>query len=165
MTECSRIADLLRRALDGDPWYGRPLLDLIACLTPEEAARPPLPGARSIWEVLLHVTVWIRETNARLEGVAPGEPAAGDWPALTGTTAADWERTRAALVSAHESLYKAVMALPDERLNEMVGGPARAPELGTGVSYYVMLHGLVQHIVYHSAQIATLRRALGRPPE
>lgn len=30
MTECSRIADLLRRVLDGDPWYGLPLLRLIA---------------------------------------------------------------------------------------------------------------------------------------
>lgn len=165
MTECSRIADLLSRTLNGDPWYGSPLLELIAGLEPEEAARHPLAGAHSIWEVLLHMTGWIREIQARLGGAEPGEPAAGDWPALTGNTAADWERTRADLVSAHEELYKALEAYPDSRLDETVGFITRSPELGTGVSYYVMLHGLVQHNVYHSAQIATLRRVLAQPAE
>ena len=154
MAECARIADLLRRALDGDPWYGRPLLALIANLSAEEAARRPLAGAHSIWEVLLHMTAWMRETRARLADAEPGEPAAGDWPALTGTTAPDWERARAELISVHEDLCKALAAFPEDRLDETVGGAARSRELGTGVSFYVMLHGLIQHNVYHAGQIA-----------
>jgi uncharacterized damage-inducible protein DinB len=37
----------------------------------------------------------------------------------------------------------------------------RNRELGTGVSYYELLHGIVQHDAYHSGQIAIVRKVLG----
>ena len=30
--------------------------------------------------------------------------------------------------------------------------------MGTGVTYYELLHGIVQHDVYHSGQIAILKK-------
>jgi hypothetical protein len=33
-------------------------------------------------------------------------------------------------------------------------------ETGGGVSVYVTLHGIIQHNVYHAAQIALLKRGL-----
>ena len=46
---------------------------------------------------------------------------------------------------------------PDARLGERVG-QQRDPALGTGSTYYVMLHGAVQHNLYHAGQIALLRK-------
>ena len=38
----------------------------------------------------------------------------------------------------------------------IVGG---ATALGSGISRYVMLHGLIQHHIYHAGQISLLRKA------
>ena len=48
--------------------------------------------------------------------------------------------------------------LPESRLFEPTNDPRDRP-LGTGVSYYVLLHGAVQHDVYHAGQIALLTKA------
>ena len=42
-------------------------------------------------------------------------------------------------------------------------GNARDRSLGSGVSRYVSLHGLVQHHAYHAGQIALLKKALASP--
>jgi uncharacterized damage-inducible protein DinB len=36
----------------------------------------------------------------------------------------------------------------------------RDAETGQGVSHYVLLHGIVQHDVYHAGQIALLKKAV-----
>ena len=40
-----------------------------------------------------------------------------------------------------------------------VVGDARDRALGSGVTQYVTLHGLVQHHVYHAGQISLLKKA------
>jgi hypothetical protein len=62
--------------------------------------------------------------------------------------------TRAA---AHRELAAATVLLDPERLDEPVGG-YRSRELGSGVSWYVMLHGVSQHDAYHLGQVALLRK-------
>jgi hypothetical protein len=42
--------------------------------------------------------------------------------------------------------------LTDERLDDTVSGK--------GYSIYVMLHGVIQHDLYHAGQIALLKKAL-----
>ena len=158
MTEISRIADELRRAYDGDPWHGPPLTGLLAGISASEAAAHPLPGAHSIRETVLHVTAWIGEVRERLRGSPPGQPAEGDWPIAGDTGESGWALAKSKLAHAHEALLRELDATPDERLWQIVGSPARDRAEGTGTTYYVMLHGVVQHNVYHSAQIAALRR-------
>jgi uncharacterized damage-inducible protein DinB len=48
----------------------------------------------------------------------------------------------------------AVRELRDEQLDEK-------PSKRTDNSRYVMLHGIVQHDLYHAGQIAVLKKALG----
>ena len=160
LVEIPRIADELRRAFDGDPWHGLPALKLIAGISGQKAAGKPLAGANSIWEIVLHMTAWIRETQRRLGGAEPGAPEGGEWPSVVENTEAAWERAKARMVAAHTSLLDTLDAFSEAHLDKIVGGSSRVREAGTGVTFYVMLHGLVQHTVYHSAQIATLRRAL-----
>jgi uncharacterized damage-inducible protein DinB len=52
----------------------------------------------------------------------------------------------------------AVRRLPEAKLHEPTNDP-RDRALGAGVSHYVLLHGIVQHDVYHAGQIAILRKA------
>ncbi len=160
MDEISRIVDQLEREFAGDPWHGSPLSQILAGVTHERAAAKPLASAHSIWELVLHMTGWKNEVRRRLSGAPAGEPEAGDWPAVGEVSEKAWREARDGLESAHKQLVSAVRRLPETQLFEPTNDP-RNRELGTGVSYYELLHGIVQHDVYHSGQIALLKRGSG----
>jgi uncharacterized damage-inducible protein DinB len=160
MTEIDHIADQLEREFAGDPWHGSPLMSILDGVTAAQAAAKPVPQAHSIWELVLHVTGWKNEVRQRLTGAPAGEPAEGDWPAVEAVSDAAWREALERLRAVHTALVETVRALPASRLHEATRDPRNRP-LGTGVSYYVTLHGIVQHDVYHAGQIAILKKALG----
>jgi uncharacterized damage-inducible protein DinB len=133
---------------------------LIKDLTAREVSQRPISGAASIWEIVLHMKAWIGEVRRRLLGGVAALPGEGDWPAPGEATEDAWRKCVAALASIHDALLADLDEFPESRLWDVVGGSERSRELGSGVSYYVMLHGLVQHNVYHTAQIGMLRRIL-----
>lgn len=159
MNEIDRLLDQLHREHEGDPWHGSPLRRILQGVTAAQAAAKPIPNAHSIWELVLHITGWKNETRQRLAGAPAGDPEGGDWPTAGAATQPRWEEALEALEAAHRSLVAAVRRLPEKRLFEPTNDP-RDRESGTGVSYYVLLHGIVQHDVYHAGQIALLKRAL-----
>jgi uncharacterized damage-inducible protein DinB len=134
------------------------MLSILDGIAAASAARKPIAGAHSIWELVLHVTGWKREVARRLGGAPAGEPAQGDWPPVGEVTEQRWQAALEDLGAAHRELLAAVEALPESRLFEPTNDPRNRP-LGTGVSYYVLLHGAVQHDVYHAGQIAILSKA------
>jgi hypothetical protein len=158
MSEITRLVDQLEREHSGDPWHGSPMLQILEGVDAATAARKPFPETHSIWELVLHVTGWKREVARRTMGAPAAEPANGDWPAVGEPTEARWNAVLDDLNAAHLELISAVHALPEARLFEPTNDPRNRP-LGTGVSYYVLLHGAVQHDVYHAGQIALLKRA------
>ena len=158
--EASRLVDQFKRAHDGDPWHGSPVKDILAGVTAAQAAARPAGGAHSIWELVLHMTGWRNEVAARATGAPSGNPAGGDWPEVGDPTAERWTAALAALDASHENLATVVRGLSDARLLEPTNDP-RNRAAGTGVSYYELLHGIVQHDAYHAGQIAILKRVLG----
>jgi uncharacterized damage-inducible protein DinB len=158
MSEIERIVDQLDREHSGDPWHGSPIASILEGITATEAAAHPVAGAHSIWEIVLHMTGWKREARRRLGGAPAAEPEGGDWPAVSALSEDEWQRALSGLERAHRDLVSAVRALPESRLFEPTNDPRSRP-LGAGVSYYVLLHGIVQHDVYHSGQIAILKKA------
>jgi uncharacterized damage-inducible protein DinB len=153
----SFFAEQLRKGFADDPWHGPSTADLLQGVTAEQAAARPLAGAHTIWELVLHMTGWMREVRRRLAGGEPGEPEEGDWPAVPAATAEAWDATRRALAGSVAELEAAVLALRPEDLGRAVGRASRP--LGTGVTIAAMLSGVVQHNAYHSGQIALLRKA------
>ena len=159
MTEIDRIVDELQREYDGDPWHGSPLKSILDGVSASQAAAKPLPSAHSIWELVLHMTAWKGEVRKRLSGAPAGDPEEGDWPSPGKQTSETWNEALKRLQAAHERLVETIKQLPEDRLFAATNDPRNRP-LGTGVSYYVLLHGIVQHDVYHSGQIAILKKAL-----
>ena len=160
MTEATRLIEELQREIDGEPWHGPSLKDLLEGVTPEQAARRVSGSAHSIWELVLHMTGWKREVADRLRGKEAGEPAAGDWPPVGDVDEARWQSAKAALFHAQEELTSAVAALPPNRLHEPVKD-FRDNALGTGMTAYQTISGIMQHDVYHSGQIAILKKIVG----
>jgi len=155
-THVELIIDQLQREYSGDPWHGSPLRDILSDVDAARAARKPMARAHSIWELVLHITAWKQEVAKRARGGPASEPEAGDWPAVGETTEARWRAALDALETAHRDLLASIQALSEDRILQPTNDPRNRP-LGTGVSYYVMLHGIVQHDVYHAGQIAVLK--------
>jgi uncharacterized damage-inducible protein DinB len=159
MQERDRIALELRAALDGDPWHGSPVFQILKGLDHHGALARPISGAHNPWELVLHMTAWAREAARRLAGHSPGVPLEGDWPEVRETTAETWRAAVEDLRRSHEELLGALSAFPEERLDERIGGERNTSQ-GTGVSWEMMLHGVSQHDAYHAGQIALIRKGL-----
>ncbi|MFN0098413.1 MAG: DinB family protein [Gemmatimonadaceae bacterium] len=151
------IAAALRRAHSGNPWHGPSRAMLLEDVTPAIAAWHPGAGAHSVWETVLHMRSWTREVERRLRGGAPGDPADGDWPAVGTMHEKSWRAAFASLDAAHESLVAAVLETPESKFAERMAATPGSPE-GSGVSYRTMLLSLAEHDIYHSGQIALLKR-------
>jgi uncharacterized damage-inducible protein DinB len=152
MSEVKRIADQLHRAYTGPAWHGPALAEILAGVTPEAAAQRPIPGAHTIWEIVLHISVWISIAARRVAGtemVTP--PPDQDWPAAPAPSEATWRQTLDSLAAAQHDLEATILRLTDDRLREWV--PAE-----TSYTVYTLLHGVVQHNLYHAGQIALLKR-------
>ncbi len=115
------------------------------------AGRRPLPLAHNIWELVLHITAWQTATLSAVKGQKmPELAAAQDWP-LAGRTEQDWHNTVQQLERANQELVAAITQLPDDRLTDQVPG--------RDYSFYDLLHGVVQHNLYHAGQVALLKKA------
>ena len=159
MPEIDRLVDELERDHAGDPWHGSPVKAILRGVTAEEAACRSVPHVHTIWELVLHMTAWKDEVRRRLGGAPVGDPQDGDWPEVGATTPERWDAALASLDATHEALIAAVRALPESALFAPTADPRDRP-LGSGVSHYTLLHGLVQHDAYHAGQIAMLVKAV-----
>ena len=75
-----------------------------------------------------------------------------DWPLIDGGSPAAWRQTLDALEQEHSQLRAAVCSLAESSLEN------QAP--GKNHSLAFMLHGVIQHNLYHAGQIALLKKAL-----
>ena len=152
----AQLSNHIKRAVAGPMWHSAALDELLSHVPCEQAAARPIPGAHSIWEIVLHVTAWAEIALARVHGNRTGDPAPDeDWPPVPASgsdLAAEWH---AALGRLRES-YRA-LATDTRRLD-----PSAIDEKVPGLDYSVsnLLHGVIEHATYHGGQIALLKRAL-----
>ncbi len=152
MSEVERIVDQLRRAYEGEAWHGPPLKQILAGVTAEQAARRLLPQAHTIWELVLHIAAWESIVRRRLAGEAIEATPEQDWPPVRDAGETAWKKTLADLEHGHMQLRRSAAALSDDQFMN------KAP--GKDYSLYGMLHGVIQHDLYHAGQIALLKKAL-----
>ena len=156
MTEIERISDQFRRAFDGNAWHGPSVMALLEGVTAAQAAGRPIPSAHSIWQLVSHIAAWERACLRRLNGDPAQLTDEEDWPAVSDTSEAAWQKTKDELVATHQQLLDKIVELDDARLNQpIINDPST-----TYSSVYVTLHGGVQHDLYHAGQIAILKKAV-----
>jgi uncharacterized damage-inducible protein DinB len=150
--ETKRLASQLRRSYEGIAWHGPSLRELLEGVTAERAAAKPVPGAHSIWELVHHIEAWELTALTTLQG-QPYVSITGDedWPPVRETTAEAWKAAMERLQSTSSKLVETIRSTDDAKLGEMVEGKE--------FNYYFLLHGIVQHNLYHAGQIAILKKA------
>jgi uncharacterized damage-inducible protein DinB len=152
MNEITRIADQLRRSQQGDAWHGPALAELLADVDAAQALQRPSPAAHNIWELVNHITAWQGAAGGAMRGgVMPHLGKADDWPAA-GRTEAQWRDAVKRLAKANHALLTALAKFPEQRLDDQLPGRKH--------SFYFMLHGVIQHNLYHGGQVALLKKLL-----
>lgn len=154
MSEKRRLLDLIDRAWRAKAWHGPALLEVLAGVTPAMAAKRLVKGAHTMWELVDHVATWNEVVAMRLSGQSPPVPDEWNFPATPRPTSGAWAATRRRLARSQAKFRAAVMAFPEARLGR------RRP--GTQGTWYVLIHGQVQHQLYHAGQMALLKRGMGK---
>lgn len=158
MTEIERIVDQFKRAFAGEAWHGPSVLSLLGDVPANQAASHPIPGAHSIWELVLHIEAWERACKRRLEGDRAQLSDDENFPPVTDMNEKNWEQTKTKLIETHKDLLEAIAKVDEGRLDEPIIRDPATPFS----TVYVTLQGGVQHDLYHAGQIAILKKALGR---
>lgn len=149
VTETRRIAGQLRLLYEGPSWLGPALKTLIIDIDESTAHARPIPGAHTVWELVLHITAWLRVARERLSATFARDPdEAENWPTMDNS----WQSAISSLEDEIDALERAILEFPEDRLAE--SAPASEPQ-----TFYVLFHGVIQHTAYHAGQIALLKKA------
>ena len=151
--EIKRLDEQLKRALEGEAWHGPSVLESLAGVSADEASAHPIPGAHSIWEIVLHLTTDYGLVLRRLSGDGRQLTPEEDWPPCPAVTEENWRKATQDLTKLNQELRQAVQAFPGARLDEPL-----VPEVR--YTAYTQFIGITQHNLYHAGQIALLKRAL-----
>jgi hypothetical protein len=90
----------------------------------------------------------------RLAGESPEVSDAQDWPAASFADDTAWEAAVARLFETGRALRDAVARFPEARLHE------KRPKLEE--TWYGLVIGELQHVLYHAGQVALLKKAAAR---
>lgn len=146
MSEAKRIADQLRRALRGPAWHGESLAEILQGVTAKQSVAQPIAGANSIQMLVLHLAAWAeialeRVTVGKTRDIADAEnfPPPGDWEVAVDR-----------LFASSDRLATHIDGMSDTELEFVL-----EPNTQT---VYRLLHGIVQHHLYHAGQIVLLKK-------
>ena len=151
MPDMELIADQISRAFRGESWHGPSVREVLAGVSAEDAAAHPIPGAHSIWEIVLHLIGGYNLVLRRVRGEHVHLSPEEEFPAVAHSSAEAWHESQHTLEQLNRQLQSAVRAFPAERLSQ---------EFGSEYSAYVQFCGTPQHDLYHAGQIALLKKAL-----
>jgi uncharacterized damage-inducible protein DinB len=146
-----QIADAYRAVTIKGAWYGPTVAELLAKIPLELATTPPVPGAHSISELLQHLLLW----NERIRKTSESHPmpqweAEKEWaepPIPWKELVARWNKSRDLL---------------EERIRNFPAADLAKQVPGRNYPYETMFHGILQHAIYHSGQIAMVLSMLQR---
>jgi uncharacterized damage-inducible protein DinB len=155
MGEKKRTLELLDRAHRAQAWHGPALLETLKDVTPAMAAKRVVKGAHTIWELVDHVASWNAIVAERLAGKPPQVTPEMNFPMTPRPTPAAWKKSLARLAASQRKFRAAVARFPEAQLGRI--------RPGTKLSWNVLIHGQIQHQLYHAGQIAMLRRGMGKP--
>lgn len=150
MIDNRALADQFRRSMFGEAWHGPSVFEALEGVNAARALQRTIPGGHNIWEIVLHLTLWVELTSGALRGDRLPPDEANDWPPVGSTDDAEWDRARERLRSAATAAITDISQFPDSAIRGVVPGRTYRFEF--------LLQGVPQHNCYHAGQIAILKK-------
>jgi uncharacterized damage-inducible protein DinB len=154
-TEVSRISRLFQETYEGSPWHGSPVKQVLKGISARQAAMQVLPDTHTIWELVRHIIAWRNFAFQKMAGDKTFDilHAEQDWPYIQEMDEKSWQKDLLALEYSQQTLLQALYKMNNGNLQEIVPGRQ--------YTFYTMLHGIMQHDLYHTGQIALLKKHMG----
>jgi uncharacterized damage-inducible protein DinB len=156
--ELLRIIDLLNDTYESEEaWHGASVVEILRDVTPKLADRRLAPNTHTIAELVYHMTTWRIFAVRKLQGDKDFDVKTKEknWKLFPVVDALEWEALQMELSLSQEELVSELEKREsDEFLEKIVPG--------RNYSYYTMLHGIVNHDLYHAGQIALIKKGLGK---
>jgi uncharacterized protein YutD len=152
--EILQIADQIKEAYDGDPWYGRSIVTLLTEVNEQTAFEKP-NGQHSIVELLWHMINWREFTIARIKKDDTKDVhffEKSDWVAIDHSDKTLWLKGIYRLQQTQNELMEVLQQINDDVLEMTVSGRA--------YFFRKLLYGILQHDIYHIAQIAYINKLI-----
>ena len=152
--EVQSIIRNLKNILDGTPWFGRPVYSILNEIHPVMVYTKPGGDAHSLIELLYHIITWAEFTVKRLERLPEDDMEAFeklDWR-LIDPHVHTWSDALEQFKTAHDRILELLNGKEDSFLSEMVDYRE--------YNFRFLLNGLIQHDIYHLAQIAYAKKLL-----
>ena len=154
--EISLIVDQLRNAYEGDPWFGRPVKQILAEIDESIAFERPY-GQHSILDLLWHMITWREFTVDRIQHSPQMQLdyfEINDWRQLDLADKTLWQQGLERLQETQDQLLKLLETSTDDLLEQTVRERT--------YNFRKLLYGIVQHDIYHLGQIAYVKKMLRR---
>ena len=150
--EVARIKKLLDRNWNGPTWHGAILIEILKDITWQQAFAKPDNAKHNIYEYVEHMSTWRRYTVEQLNGnnsFSIDLNTEQDWPVNYEATELNWKKALQDIEANQGELLQSLNNINDEKLDELVPGKK--------FKWYALLHGIIHHDIYHSAQISLLK--------
>jgi len=149
-SEISRIINMLQNTYNGAAWHGASVMEVINKISARQAFHES-EHIHRICELVQHMITWRVFACKRLEGDDQFEVSQNDdWKDFSTADSSTWESVKKDLGESQEKLINALEQANNDLLTELVEGKA--------YDYYTMIHGVIQHDLYHLGEIALLSR-------
>jgi uncharacterized damage-inducible protein DinB len=153
-TEVQSILRNLQNILDGDPWFGRSVYSILEEIHPVMVYTRPGENSHSIIDLLYHINTWAEFALKRLLKEEETDMQAfeeRDWRIID-PHIHTWANALQEFKTAHEGIIQVLQKMDDSLLEEKVDYRE--------YNFRFLLNGLIQHDIYHLAQIAYAKKIL-----
>jgi len=153
--QVERLNKMFRAAAHGETWHGQSILQIFENISATTAAAHPIDGSHCIWDYLLHIINW---RAFAVKALLEDKPyiielnTDKDWTPISDFSEEAWEKAIALYKKSTDDLSNAILNIDDDKLDEIV--------VGHDYTFYTLLHGVIQHDIYHSGQIVLLRKMI-----
>jgi uncharacterized damage-inducible protein DinB len=152
--EIQYIISSLQRTLDGEPWYGRPVVALLEDIDAAKAYTKPTKNAHSLADLLWHINTWAEFTLKRLQGDQEKDDTYFgeiDWRPID-PAVHTWAEGIEQFKNLNQQIISILQDKDDSLLKEIVDFRE--------YNFRFLLHGYIQHNIYHAGQVAYLKKLL-----
>lgn len=153
--ETQYIIKTFESTLSGQPWFGRAVYEILGEIDESIVTMKPNEASHSLLELIWHMNTWAEFVLGSLESRTAGEMKtieANDWRGIDPVTNS-WKKGIAQLKETHSRIMELLGKKSDDNfLGDIVPGRQ--------FNFRFMLHGLIQHNIYHLGQVAYIKKML-----
>ncbi len=152
--EIQTIVHNLQEVLNGQPWYGRAVYEMLEEINDAKVYERP-DNNHSLIDLLYHMLTWAEFVQQRIEKIPIHDMAALealDWRTID-PSIHTWQKGLAALKTSHNKIVEHLQIRKDIFLEEIVDYRK--------YNFRFLINGLVQHNIYHLGQIVYINKMLG----